>query len=248
MSVILVTGGNRGIGAGIVQALSAATISNATILVASRSAADAHLSTSNTVRVEGLQLDITQDASIRAAVDEVARRHGKLDVLINNAGEVLQPASDDLEDIRTAWAKNMDCLFTSQVLVTRAFTPLLRKSDNARVIMMSSARGSLARNRSLDLPPSVNWSYDCAKAALNLALLEFRNQELRSCCPHPRDHITFWAVGPGHCRTGFNGFRGFKDPVEGAEVVARLLRTRRGEIPSGTFWEVEHGNFQQIPW
>ena len=97
------------------------------------------------------------------------------------------------------------------------------------------------------LPPSINWSYDCSKAALNLAMIEFRNDEIRSIA-HPKDHITFWAVGPGHCKTQFNGFRGLKDPVEGAEVVRRLLLSRKGEIPSGTFWEYEYENFQQVAW
>ena len=78
-------------------------------------------------------------------------------------------------------------------------------------------------------------------------MIEFRNDEIRFIA-HPKDHITFWAVGPGHCKTQFNGFRGSKDPVEGAEVVRRLLLSRKGEVPSGTFWEYEYENFQQVAW
>jgi hypothetical protein len=60
--------------------------------------------------------------------------------------------------------------------------------------------------------------------------------------------ITFWAVSPGHCKTAFNGYRGKKDPIEGAESVVRLLETTKGEIEAGTFWEYENASFQQVPW
>lgn len=62
------------------------------------------------------------------------------------------------------------------------------------------------------------------------------------------DKVTFWAVNPGHCKTGFNGFRGQKDPLDGAEVVMRLLESERDAIRGGTFWEFEKGDFQMIPW
>ena len=62
------------------------------------------------------------------------------------------------------------------------------------------------------------------------------------------ERVTFWAVSPGHCKTGFNNFRGRKDPLEGAEVVVRLLEAERGAIQGGTFWEFENGAFQEAPW
>jgi hypothetical protein len=63
-----------------------------------------------------------------------------------------------------------------------------------------------------------------------------------------QDGITFWAVSPGHCKTAFNGYRGKKDPIEGAESVLRLLESEKGNIDGGTFWEYENGDFQQVPW
>lgn len=61
-------------------------------------------------------------------------------------------------------------------------------------------------------------------------------------------NITFWAVSPGHCKTAFNGYKGRKDPLEGAEAVVRLLESTKGDIEPGTFWEYENGSFQQVPW
>lgn len=74
-------------------------------------------------------------------------------VLINNAGTVSMPKSDDLTDIRENWTQGFDCLITSQALVTKAFLPLLRKAEWGRVIMISSARGSLTRNKALEVRP-----------------------------------------------------------------------------------------------
>lgn len=54
-------------------------------------------------------------------------------------------------------------------------------------------------------------------------------------------------VSPGHCRTGFNGFRGRKDPVEGARVVVELALAERG-IYGGGFWEWEEGGLREVAW
>ncbi|KAH8681121.1 hypothetical protein BX600DRAFT_12639 [Xylariales sp. PMI_506] len=252
MVTILVTGANRGIGLAIAQA-TGSQVSDATVLIGCRSTQSGHEAIEKlqaigiSAKFELLQVTITDDVSIKKAVETVQERHGKLDVLINNAGSVSMPESQEPADLRKNWAEGLNCLFISQVLVTKAFIPLLRKSPWGRVIMVSSARGSLSRNRALDMPPSQHWAYDCSKAALNLAMIEFRNAEYREATDQ-RSHLTYWAVGPGHCKTGFNNFRGTKDPLEGAEVVMRLLESRRGEIPSGTFWEFEYGTFQQVAW
>ncbi|KAI0380132.1 hypothetical protein F5Y04DRAFT_282262 [Hypomontagnella monticulosa] len=252
MTIILVTGGNRGIGNAIVQA-TGTRIHGATILVGTRSIENAvepikqlkELGVSATL--EPLEINITDDASIKAAVKTVEARYGKLDVLVNNAGTVSLPKSDDLTDIRENWTQGFDCLVTSQFLVTKAFLPLLRKAEWGRVIMISSARGSLARNEALELPPTRNMMYNCSKVAINLLTIEFRNSEIREVA-NEMDRITFWAANPGYCKTAFNNFMGHKDPLEGAEVAVRLLESRRTEIASGTFWEFEDGNFQQVPW
>lgn len=88
--------------------------------------------------------------------------------------------------------------------------------------------------------------YCIAKAGLNMLVLHLQAREDASTTVNGK--ITFWAVSPGHCKTGFNGFRGSKDPLDGAEVVVRLLNSAPGEIEGGTFWEYESGIFQMPPW
>jgi hypothetical protein len=59
--------------------------------------------------------------------------------------------------------------------------------------------------------------------------------------------VRFWAVSPGHLKTAFNNFRGAKDPLDGAEVVVRLV-CEEGKREGGTFWEFEEGEIREVPW
>ncbi|RYC58343.1 hypothetical protein CHU98_g7857 [Xylaria longipes] len=88
-------------------------------------------------------------------------------------------------------------------------------------------------------------NYCVVKAALNMFTVHLQAAEHVA---NEDNKITFWVANPGHCKTGFNGFRGHKDPLEGAEVVLRLLKSERGDIQEGTFWEFEDGKFRQVPW
>lgn len=181
-----------------------------------------------------------------------------------------QPASDKLEDIRRAANDIYNNGITSNEIVTRAFLPLLRKATAPRVIMISSARGSIGRTTakevsfhritlggrrrrnipltaSVKLPPVAAVSYCVAKAALNMLTVHLQQAE------DGRDDgegakVAYWAVSPGHCKTAFNGYRGRKRPEDGAEVVARLLEAASGEVPAGTFWECENGVMAEVKW
>lgn len=97
----------------------------------------------------------------------------------------------------------------------------------------------------LQLPPVAVVDYCIAKAGLNMLTLHLQSAEEQRT---DRQRITFYAVSPGHCKTGFNGFKGLKDPVDGAEVILRLLEAAPGAIPGGTFWEFENGEFRMPPW
>ena len=97
----------------------------------------------------------------------------------------------------------------------------------------------------LKLPPVALVDYCVAKAGLNMLTLHLQLAEDKR---PEAERVTFWAISPGHCKTAFNGYRGTKDPVDGGEVVVRLLESRRGEIEPGTFWEHEQGQFRAVPW
>ncbi|KAH7235321.1 hypothetical protein BKA59DRAFT_444285 [Fusarium tricinctum] len=250
MTHILITGANRGIGYAIAQAIAARPPSSNIILgCRSKDAAQEAIrslrETGVTAQLNYVEIDIESDTSIEAAVLTLEREYGRLDVLINNAAKVESRVSDKLEDIRSASNSCYNNLITSNAVVTHAFSKLLRKSSWPRVIMVSSARGSMSRTTNKELPPVANIDYCVAKAGLNMLILHLQVAENHR---EERPGITFWAVSPGHCKTAFNGYRGKKDPIEGAESVVRLLETTKGEIEAGTFWEYENASFQQVPW
>ncbi|KAI3576179.1 hypothetical protein IWW34DRAFT_701903 [Fusarium oxysporum f. sp. albedinis] len=244
------TGANRGIGYAIVQAI-ATRLPSSTIVLgcrrkdAAQEAIESLIDSGIKGKLGFVELDIENDASIEAAVASLEREYGKLDVLINNAGKVERRSSDNLADIRGASNSCYNNLITSNAVVTHAFGKLLRKCSEPRVIMISSARGSMARTNNKELPPVANIDYCVSKVGLNMLMLHLQAAENHS---NNGTNITFWAVSPGHCKTAFNGYKGRKDPLEGAEAVVRLLESTKGDIEPGTFWEYENGSFQQVPW
>lgn len=98
----------------------------------------------------------------------------------------------------------------------------------------------------MQLPPAAVLSYCVSKAALNMLTLHLQREEDSRGDDETR--VGYWAVSPGHCNTAFNGFRGRKEPEEGAEVVARLLEAAEGEFEAGTFWQFEDGVLGEVKW
>uniref|UniRef100_A0A8H7NHM2 Uncharacterized protein n=1 Tax=Bionectria ochroleuca TaxID=29856 RepID=A0A8H7NHM2_BIOOC len=244
MATILVTGANRGIGYAIIQAIGNG-LPDSTLLLGCRTlkagedAIEQLKSSGVSANLHALALDIEDDSSIAAAADVVRERFGHLDVLINNAIKIELSSSANAAERRQASNKSFNNGITSNTQVTRAFLPLLDKSNWPRVIMVSSSRGSFGKTVSGELPSVAVIDYCVIKAALNMLTLHFQAQN---------KGVTFWVVSPGHCKTGFNGFRGTKDPLLGAEVILKLLESEKGEVEGGTFWEYEQDEFRAVPW
>ncbi|KAF2104437.1 NAD(P)-binding protein [Rhizodiscina lignyota] len=210
--VFLITGANRGIGFAILRSLSQQAPEHTYILgVRSLPSGDearqkvkeecplAHL--------EGVELDITSDDSIRRAADVIKHRYGRLDCLVNNAGIGLNPKPDQ-SDFRAIYNQVFDTNVTSIALTTNLFLPLLSQSNGPRVINVSSARGSVAMQTNAKLPPTASIPYTVSKTALNITTLEMAKLN---------PEVMFHVVSPGHCKTAFNGYRGKKDPLDGAK-------------------------------
>jgi NAD(P)-dependent dehydrogenase (short-subunit alcohol dehydrogenase family) len=89
-----------------------------------------------------LPLDVTSDESVDAAVDEVLRRDGRIDLLVNNAGFGVAPAGAEESSIEQARAI-FDTNFFGIVRMTRTVVPHMRSQGNGRIINIGSVVGFL---------------------------------------------------------------------------------------------------------
>ncbi|PVH73439.1 NAD(P)-binding protein [Cadophora sp. DSE1049] len=236
--IVLITGANRGIGFSTVQALSL-RYPTGTYIIGSRTLSSGEEAIQELrklgikANLEVVEIDVTKDSTIDAAVSWIGEKFGRLDVLVNNAGIALFPPSSSPKDIRENFNTTFNTNITSLYTVTLAFVPLLHLSPTPKVINISSGRASLTRSSDGKLPPTKK---------VEDALFEESRGDGKEA---GRGKVEFFAANPGHCKTAFNGFKGTKDPLDGAEVVVRLVG---GEGTKGGFWEFEEGVLREVLW
>ena len=169
--------------------------------------------------------------------------------MVNNAGIAILQKTTELADLRDSFNTTFNANVTSVAAVTSIFLPLLRLSSDPRVIHVSSGRASLQRSTGDNFPPTAAVAYSISKVALNALTIEQQKVENgRTGNERDGSRVDFYTITPGHCKTAFNGYRGTKDPLDGAEVVVRLVMARRGEWKAGSFLEFEDGEMREVPW
>ena len=176
--------------------------------------------------VEFLALDVASDASVEAAAKAVDQAHGRLDVLVNNAGIGAPPSrpedttADELRDV-------FDVNVFGPVRVTRAFLPLLCKGTDPRIVMVSSGMGSIATYADPQVPVPPMLSYPASKAALNMITTQYARAF---------DGVRVNAVDPGFTATDLNGHTGFQSLEEGTDAIIRLASIG-ADGPTGGFFD-----------
>ena len=231
--IALVTGANKGIGFEIARQLG---VQGITILVGARDRARGEAAVQQ-LRAEAIDatvvhLDVTNQATIDAAVAFIDQTYEKLDILVNNAGISTReggtpPSELALADVRKTFATNVFGVFA----VTKAMLPLLRRSEAGRIVNLSSEVGSLSLNSdpssfAAALPPTL--AYNASKTALN-ALTVFFAKELRNT------PIKVNSVSPGYVATDLNGHSGYLSPEQGAKVPVAFA-TLPVDGPTGGFF------------
>ncbi|WP_412538402.1 SDR family NAD(P)-dependent oxidoreductase [Longispora sp. K20-0274] len=238
--IVLVTGANKGIGYEIAAGLGALGWS---VGVGARDERrrDTAVEKLRAAGVDafGVPLDVTDDASVAAAVEVVTERAGRLDALVNNAavtgGMPQHPTTVDLAAVRTAVETNV----IGVIRVTNAMLPLLRRSASPRIVNMSSSVGSLTRQTSsagADVTGPLSAAYSPSKTFLNAVTIQYA-KELRDT------PVLINAACPGFVATDLNGFRGVRTPEQGAAVAIRLATLADGG-PTGEFFE----DAGMVPW
>jgi len=245
--VALVTGANKGIGQEVARRLAAEGM---TVYLGARDPergrqAQRELAGDGDVRFT--QLDVTDEAQVEAAVHRIDDDFGRLDVLVNNAGVVVEWGTlvEDVtaEQMRRAYDVNV----FGVVAVTRACIPLLRQSNSARIVNLSSPLGSLTLLSDHDNPISTRGllAYSSSKAALNAITVLYANA-LRE------DGIRVNAANPGLVATDLNASspfpRGTRTPAHGADAPVRLALLDI-DGPTGAFLGDGDSSIDQaVPW
>lgn len=229
--VALVTGANRGLGHAIAHTLAQRGLH---VVLTARTSEDARSAT-ETLIADGLevshhQLDITDPASIARAVADTANLHGRLDVLVNNAGIAIdrgQPAAGpDFERVKAT----LDANLLGAWRCCAAVIPEMRKNDYGRIVNITSRLGSLSTMG------AANVSYRISKAGLN-ALTRILADELAGT------GILVNAASPGRMNTRMAYGETDRTPRDGADTPT-WLATLDDDGPTGGLFE----DRQPLPW
>jgi NAD(P)-dependent dehydrogenase (short-subunit alcohol dehydrogenase family) len=236
--VALITGANKGIGLEIARQLVAA---GATALIGARDRERgekaARALAADRLDARFVPIDVTEQPSIDQAASRIGRDFGRLDILVNNAGIGIDnalPSQLEMEVLRRTYETNFFGVFA----VTKAMLPLLRKSDAARIVNISSGLGSLTQNSD----PGYQYAgakllaYNSSKTALNALTVQFAH-ELR------HTPIKVNSADPGYVATDLNNHRGTRTVEQGARIAVKLA-TLPADGPTGGYFD-EDG---VVPW
>ena len=156
--VVLVTGSSSGIGAATARRFGAA---GATVVVNSATSVDAGRAVAAELPDGAyVQADVSDEAACARLVDEVVAGHGRLDVLVNNAGTTAVIPHGDLEAATPdVWRRIFDVNVVGTWQLTVAAVPHLRASGHGQVVNVSSLAGTR--------PVGSSIPYACSKAAVS---------------------------------------------------------------------------------
>ncbi|KAK5131686.1 hypothetical protein LTR08_000740 [Meristemomyces frigidus] len=248
-TVVLVTGGNSGIGYEAVKALLQSSKSHR-IILGSRDEAKAQSAIETLQQecpdskssVEALQVDLTNDESIEIAFEKLKTDPGHIDALVNNAGASFDSAyTRGKLSLHESFTKSYDVNLAGTHLLTHTFMPLLLKSSDPRLIFV----GGLSRMTEVypldakyfPTPPlKAGWpktvgfetiAYRCSKTALNMLMIDWRHK-LKA------DGVKVWSVMPGMLATNLGGYgpkmaadMGAGDPSLGGTLLRSVVEGER---------------------
>jgi NAD(P)-dependent dehydrogenase (short-subunit alcohol dehydrogenase family) len=232
MKTVLITGANKGIGFETAKQLAQ---SGYFVYVGSRDktkGTDAikRLKDLGISNAEFIELDVTNIDSIQKAKETLESKIESLDVLINNAGISgglpQNMSSIKMDDLR----KVFDTNFFGAVQTTQQFLPLLKKSNEPRIVNVSSELGSLSVHNTTQNPNyKIYDAYSCSKTALNAFTVMLANELGDSS-------FKINSVTPGYTATDLNNFKGTESAEKTAKVIVKYA-TVSSDGPTGKFFK-----------
>lgn len=247
MKTALVTGANKGIGLEIVKQLAEKGIY---VFIGSRNLekgqqAAEKLKAEGLTNVEVIELNVTDDNSVKLARQKIGEKFEILDILINNAGisggHPQTAVGATIDQFKQTYETNV----FGVVRVTQAFIDLMKHSDEPRIVMVSSSQGSIT----LHSDPSYNYKYYDYKGAVYLSSKSALNMYTVNLAYELKDSLfKINAVSPGFTKTDFTNNMGTGTVEDaGSRIVKYALIGQDG--PTGKFFcEETNPETGEIPW
>jgi NAD(P)-dependent dehydrogenase (short-subunit alcohol dehydrogenase family) len=230
VKTVLITGANKGIGYEVARQLAAKDFH---VFVGARKAKAGRNAAEEIADKCGkatfLEIDVADNDSVATAARELSTIEDHLDVLVNNAGiivdgdDAILGISDDL------FRKTLETNTLGALRVTRAFVPLLRKGKAPRVVNVSSGGGQLTDGADGWAP-----AYCISKTALNGVTVQF-------AAALPKFAVN--SVCPGWVRTEMGGENATRSVEEGADTIVWLASEAPQDL-TGKFLR----DRKEIPW
>jgi len=214
MKKIIVTGGNRGIGREICKQLSEM---GHQVILAARDVEKGGLAAEQ-VGADFLQLDVSREQSIKSFIVQVKELHSHIDVLINNAGIYIDGNQRAINVDFQIVEETMNTNLYGPWKIINGLLPLLKNSDDGRIVNISSGYGSM-NEMSSGYP-----AYRMSKVGLNA---------LTQMIAHETSEIKVNSMCPGWVRTDMGGANASRSIEKGAETAVWLSTEK--EIPNGKF-------------
>jgi NAD(P)-dependent dehydrogenase (short-subunit alcohol dehydrogenase family) len=228
--IALITGANKGLGfetarqlgqQGITVILTARDEQKGKEAVATlqHEKIDAHL----------IVMDVTDEASIERAYQQVVGSFGQLDILVNNAG--IAAAETSISEVPLATVRKIfETNVFGAIAVLQQFLPLLKAAPAGRIVNVSSGLGSLTGHSDpyFEYYHVKPLGYNSSKTALNAVTVTFA-YELRGT------NVKINAIDPGYCATDLNGHSGPRTPEQGAAISVKMA-TLPADGPTGGFF------------
>ncbi len=241
--IALVTGANKGIGLETVRQLASKGVH---VLLGARDIAKASAAAqpliASGLKVEPIELDVTNSAHIASAAAMIQAKFGRLDILVNNAGimvEAVDWTQNTTIDVTAAILRQTyDTNFFGTVAVTQALLPLVIKAPAGRIVNVSSIMGSLLFHAKPDSPiyDSKPFAYDSSKTALNAFTIHLAHALKGTAVKVNSAH-------PGWVKTEMGGAGAMLDIPEGAATSVELALLE-ADGPTGGYFHLG----KPLPW
>ena len=226
----LITGANKGIGYEVARQLAAKGFH---VFVGARNSSAGHAAAEAIAKNGGkatfLEIDVSDNASVSDAVREFSKIADHLDVLVNNAGIMVDGDDAVLKISDAIFRKTLETNTLGALRVTRAFEPLLAKTKTPRVINVSSGGGQLTGGADGWAP-----AYCISKTALNGV-----TSQLATALPK----FAVNSVCPGWVRSDMGGQSATRSVEEGADTIVWLAADAPQKL-TGKFLR----DRKEIPW